>query len=126
MYFLYENLEITNLAKSLIKQTYKITSDFPKEEMFGLYSQLRRAAISVLLNIAEGSGRYYKKEYARFMRNAIASLIELDAGIKISIDLKYIEKDKNLDEINSLIQALFYKSIAFEKSLVGKRLQQTK
>jgi four helix bundle protein len=126
MYFLYENLETTKLAKSLIRKIYQITSLFPKEEMFGLCSQLRRAAISVLLNIAEGSGRYYKKDYARFIRNSIASLIEVDAGIKISTDLEYIKKKEDLDELNLLIQALFYKSIALEKSLIGKRFQQTK
>ena len=121
MGFRYENLEISELAKKLINKIYQITCSFPKEEMFGLISQLRRASVSVLLNIAEGSGRYFKKDFARFIRNSIGSLMEVDAAINIATDQEFLQKERYNNELHPLIKELFYKLIAFEKSLIGKR-----
>ena len=73
------------------------------------------------MNIAEGSGRHSKKDFARFIRNAIGSLLETDACFKIAIDLAYLEDKKYQDEIHPLLEELFYKLIGFEKFLIGKR-----
>jgi four helix bundle protein len=121
MHFAYEDLEITKLARELIKKVYQFSLNFPREEMFSLTSQLRRSSISVLLNIAEGSGRYYKKDYAKFVRNSVGSLIEIDGALKIAIDQKYFSQEKYSQELSPIIEKLFFKLIAFEKSLIGKR-----
>ena len=63
----FENLEIYNLANDLVLEIYKITSHFPREELFGLISQIKRAVISIVLNIVEGSGRNSKKDFSRFI-----------------------------------------------------------
>jgi len=63
----YENLEVYKLAVRLVVEIYNLTKKFPKEEIFGLISQLRRAAVSVLLNIVEGSSRNSKKDFASFI-----------------------------------------------------------
>ena len=120
MKFNYENLEISKLSLELIDIVYNLTNKFPKEEMFGLGSQLKRSASSVLLNIAEGSGKYSKQDFARYIRNAIGSLIETHAGIKIVQKRKYISETEQKN-IKQIIEKLFYKLIAFEKSLIGKR-----
>jgi four helix bundle protein len=71
---------------------YRVTDKFPKSEIFGLTSQMRRAAVSVAANIAEGSARKYKKEYLQFLYNAIGSLVELGYYIELAKDLEYIDK----------------------------------
>lgn len=83
MRFNYEKLQITELALDLIVKIYQITKGWPREEMFGLVMQARRASYSILLNIAEGSGRGSKQDFARFIRQAIGSTLELDATLTI-------------------------------------------
>ena len=61
MKFEYENLEVSKLSRHIIKEIYQVTKQFPKEEIYGLTNQLRRASVSVLLNIAEGSSKKMKK-----------------------------------------------------------------
>ncbi len=122
MKFKYEDLEIYQLAMDLVDSVYELTNYFPKEEMFGLTSQARRAVTSICLNIAEGYGRFFKKDFARFIRNAIASLLETDAIIKIALRRKFVtEEQVSLSHIYELEESLFYKLIAFEKSLIGDR-----
>jgi four helix bundle protein len=117
MEFGYEKLDVAKLAKILIKEIYAITKTFPKHEQFGLMSQLRRAVISVLLNIAEGSNRKGKKEFHQFVRVAIASLVEVDCAIKIGIDLGYI-KEKRYEIIEPTIKELYFKLIGLSKYLL--------
>lgn len=66
MYYRFENLEVWKLGKEFVVEIYKITKNFPKDELFGLTSQLRRAAVSVVLNIAEGSDRKSDNEFKIF------------------------------------------------------------
>lgn len=124
MKFNYENLEISKLSLELVDDIYKITRKFPTKEEFVLVTQIKRSSISVLLNIAEGSGKYSRVDFARYIRNSIGSLLETDASLKIVHRQKYISKEE-LTTIRSKIEELYYKLIAFEKSLIGRRNKTT-
>ncbi len=75
---------------------YKISKEFPKDELFGITSQMRRCSISISSNIAEGSGRYSSKEQARFTEIAYSSALELLNQLIISLDLEYIIEENYL------------------------------
>ncbi len=97
---------------TFVKLIYKITSAFPKEEQFGLTSQLRRASVSVPVNIAEGAARNSKKEMRQFLYVADGSLSEVDTLLVIAIDLKYITENdakiciEKMDKLNALLKGL--------------------
>jgi len=116
MKYNYEKLEVYQLAKDYATKVYKLTSIIPKEEQFGLISQIRRAAVSVVLNIVEGSSRKSKKDFAIFVERSIGSLIETRAAIDLSVDLGYTER-KEYDNLDALIDELFFKLQALKKSL---------
>jgi len=79
--FKFEELEIWKEAIKFASNVYRVTNTFPAEERFGLTRQLRDAAISISLNIAEGSGRYHNKDFVRFLQIAIGSLYEVVSGL---------------------------------------------
>jgi four helix bundle protein len=91
--FDFENLEVYKKSLDFINQVYKITKEFPREEIFGLTSQFRRASISIALNIAEGSGRLKKPEKRRFYEIARASAFECVPIIEVSRNQDYIGED---------------------------------
>ena len=74
----YLELKIWQEARKLVKEVYSITAKFPKEEMYGLTSPIRRAAVSIPSNIAEGTGRNSDKDFQRFLEYAIGFLFELE------------------------------------------------
>ncbi|KAA6439526.1 four helix bundle protein [Dyadobacter flavalbus] len=86
----------------MVKVLYEVTSSFPVEERFGLFSQIRRAGVSVPVNIAEGAARKGKKEFIQFLHIALGSLTELDTLILLSSDLNFITKEKSILLINEL------------------------
>jgi four helix bundle protein len=92
----------------LVTSIYKVTSNFPKEEIYGITNQLRRAAISVPSNIAEGFGRNSKKEFVRFLRITIGSIFELQTQLEISHNLKFLSLDefKNIYDSTREIEAM--------------------
>ena len=92
MQFEFEKLEIYQKAMEFINKIYEETKNFPKTEQFGLTSQLRRAAVSISLNIAEGYGRYHKKEKIQFYRMARASVHECIPALSVSLKQGYLEK----------------------------------
>ncbi|PZC51836.1 MULTISPECIES: four helix bundle protein [unclassified Mesotoga] len=98
MSFGFKNLEVWKVSKSFAKDEYELTSYFPSEEKFGLVAQLRRAAISVMSNIAEGAGRKHKKEFDHFLYLARGSLNETVAQLEISSEFGYL-KENQLDLI---------------------------
>lgn len=87
---------------NLVKTLYETTKTFPLEEKFGLTSQIRRAAVSVPVNIAEGAARKGKKEFVHFLHISLGSLTELDTLILLSCDLGFISADKTAMLINEM------------------------
>jgi four helix bundle protein len=87
-------LDIFTVSKALVKSIYTITRLFPKEEQYGLVQQLRRAAVSVHLNIAEGCSRKSATERNRFFEIARGSVIEIDTAISISVELHILSSDE--------------------------------
>lgn len=77
-------------AMTLVKDIYRATSAFPKEEMYGLTSQLRRSSVSVPSNLAEGHGRMSRKEFRTFIGHARGSLLEVETQLEIARDLGYL------------------------------------
>ncbi len=78
----------------LVLKIYKITKKFPKEELFGLVSQIRRAAVSITANIAEGYGRFHSKDRIRFYLQARGSSTELQNHLILAHDLNYITEEE--------------------------------
>lgn len=111
----FENLEVYQLARELLRELYLLCRKFPKEELFVLVSQIKRAGISVILNIAEGSIRT-KKEFAHFIDVALGSLIEVKTCLIIAKDLNYIT-EKELSHFMGKIDKLFFKIIKLKKYL---------
>ncbi|MFN4179788.1 MAG: four helix bundle protein [Armatimonadota bacterium] len=81
----YQDLEVWQVAMDVAEQCYNLTATFPKEELFGLTMQIRRAAASVAANIAEGYGRESRREYIQFLRIAQGSLKELETYLLLSL-----------------------------------------
>lgn len=88
----YRKLIAWEKADILARAVYKVTSKFPKTEIYGLTSQLRRAILSVPLNIIEGHARHNKKEFAHFLRIAYASLVEAEYLLDFAYDQKYLSE----------------------------------
>jgi four helix bundle protein len=92
----YETSVAWKRADDLVVEVYKVTQSFPKSELYGLTSQIRRAAVSVAANIAEGSARQYMKEYLRFLYIADASLAEVAYYIHLSYRLDLFDRETRL------------------------------
>lgn len=102
----YKDLDVWKRARLLVKGVYIITQSYPKEELFGITSQTRRAAVSIPANIAEGFSRHGTKDYIAFISIAIGSLAELETLLILATDVGYINDIKILDEINQLQKML--------------------
>jgi four helix bundle protein len=90
----YRELLVWQKAKALAVHVYQLTEQFPRNETYGLTSQIRRAAVSVLSNIAEGQGRLTSGEFSHFLGQARGSLLELDSQLAIALDLNYLKQDR--------------------------------
>lgn len=113
--FGYESLGITPKIHQLNREVYRLTEQFPVSERYGIASQIRRAVVSVLLNLAEGSSRKSRAEFARFTKISIGSLVETDAGLKLSVTLGFITETDRAS-LDSLIQELYFKLVALRDS----------
>ena len=101
----YENLEAWKKSIEFVAHIYNLSKKFPKEELYGLISQIRRAAISISSNIAEGAGRGSNKEFLRFVHISLGSLNEVESQIYVAHKLGYT-KETDLLEILKKIQEL--------------------
>jgi four helix bundle protein len=97
----YKDLIAWQKAMELVTASYRHTSSFPKEELFGLTSQLRRAAVSTPSNIAEGQGRLSQKEFRYFLGQSRGSLMELETQFQIAQNLAFINETKTADLLKS-------------------------
>ena len=86
----YEDLKVWRLSMNLVLDVYRCTATFPKQEVYGLTSQMRRAAVSIPSNIAEGKGRYSRKELLQFLFHSRGSLLELRTQITIARGLGFL------------------------------------
>ena len=112
----HEQLDVWRLAMELVIKIYQMTKCFPSHEQFGLTAQLRRAAVSVPANIAEGKGRYHRKEFIQFLYNARGSLYEVLTLLKLALELEYLNEREHetvvqlskrvLGKLSGLINAL--------------------
>jgi len=104
----YEDLKVWRRAMDLVLEVYRSTSSFPKQEIYGLTSQMRRAAVSVPSNIAEGKGRFSRKELLQFLFHARGSLLELQTQITIGRELGFLAaaEGKKLTELASEVGRL--------------------
>lgn len=111
----FKDLKIWKKGIEIVEDVYMITSRFPKDEMYGLTSQMRRAAISIPSNIAEGFKRYHNREYKQYLHVALGSSAELETQLIISTKLTLMnEADLNnvcekLDHISRMITLLMRK-----------------
>ena len=111
----YQDLDVWKRGVELVKKVYKATSGFPKSEIYGLTSQIRRAAVSFPANIAEGWGRESSKNYVQFLRNSRGSLFELDTLIIIAAELQYLSPEissgirKEIEELGKMLNSIIQK-----------------
>lgn len=110
----YRNLIVWQKAMELVKEIYSLTAGFPNEEKFVLVSQMRRAAISIPSNIAEGRMRSTRKDYKRFLFNAFGSGAELETQIQIARTLEYV-KFENVKAINLLNEVMRMLNVLIQK-----------
>jgi four helix bundle protein len=112
----FRELKTWKKSRLLVKEVYLITKQFPKEELYGLISQMRRAVVSIPSNIAEGCGRQTNPQLSQFLDIAHGSSCELETQIYLSFDLNYIEEAEMnilLEKINEIQKMI----ISFKNSL---------
>jgi four helix bundle protein len=102
----HKQLDVYKIGLKLVQEVYNLTKIFPKEEQFVLVSQLRRAAISVCSNLAEGSSRRTKPEKKRFYEISRSSLVEIDTQFEIALVLEYLHA-KQLEKFQSYLESVF-------------------
>jgi four helix bundle protein len=96
----YKDLEAWQSSMELIIEVYRISANFPREEVFGLTSQMRRAAVSVASNIAEGKGRFSDRELGQFLGVARGSLFEVETQVAIALKLGFLSDGQALQLAN--------------------------
>ncbi|OGR07832.1 MAG: four helix bundle protein [Deltaproteobacteria bacterium RIFOXYD12_FULL_50_9] len=111
----YKDLVVWQKGMDLVEMVYQVTKSFPKEELYGLTNQIRRAVVSIPSNIAEGHARHSTAEYRNFLSIARGSLAEVETQLLIAERLKYIEQQQLTEilsvqtEVNKMVNALINK-----------------
>ena len=114
MKFKYEDLEVYKLSKQFALDIYKLSKKLPDEEKFGLTSQMRRAATSILLNIVEGTSRRSKKDFAIFIERSIGSLLETKTILELAVGIGYMEEGL-VEKLEDAISEIFFKQTLLEE-----------
>jgi len=111
----HQNLDAWQQSMRLVKMTYLLTQAFPRDELYGLTAQMRRAAVSIPSNLAEGGARSTRKEFAQFVSISKGSLSELETQMLIAAELGYLSAEHevfgHLDRVGKLLTG-FHKNIA--------------
>ena len=100
----FKRLQVCEKSHGLTLRVYELTSEFPREEMYGLTSQIRRACASIPTNIAEGCGRGSSPDFARFLQIAMGSASETEYLILLARDLKYINTSQYLELTDAIVR----------------------
>lgn len=115
----FKKFEVWQLSHQLTLKIYKISKDFPKEEIFGVTSQIRRSFASIGYNISEGSGRNSDKEFANFVNIALGSSNEAENQLILVKDLEYLNQE-NFEILNNELTVLKKKLVSLWNRLNGK------
>ena len=119
----HRDLKVWQQAMQVAKLTYEITRQFPKEELFGLTSQMQRAAVSIPSNIAEGNGRDSHQEFERFLKISTGSACELQTQAELALSFGYINVS-DFNTLNNLIESTLKMIYALRKTLNTKHQSQ--
>ena len=119
--FSYRKLNVYQLSKKLVTDIYKLIGTFPNTETYALSDQLRRAAISIPSNIAEGTAKASPKEQFHFLEIAYGSLMEIMCQLEISFDLGYINQDQFKQSEEKIV--MIYKMLSSMQSSLKNRIQ---
>ena len=112
----HRDLDVWKKSINLVTSIYKYTADYPKSEMYGLTSQIRRCAVSIPSNIAEGSARTTKKDFSHFLAIALGSVAELETQLIISRNLNYLP-EAVLDELMPELISIRRMTLGLRKSI---------
>ena len=112
----FEDLEVWRVGMEIVKEVYRLTKKFPRSEAFALSDQLKRAAVSIVLNIAEGSGQPTKKGIVLYIQRSKSSTLECVACIKIALQEEFVAK-ADTAIVDKLLEQEYFKLIALGKSM---------
>ena len=114
----HKDLDVWKKAMSFVTELYKITATFPKDERYGLTSQMRRAAVSIPSNISEGAARQSNKEFIQFLYIALGSNVEIETQLNIARNLNFINDEtfEKMDEDQNEISRMLMGLIKYRKS----------
>ena len=107
----FKDLIVWQKSYKLVLEIYTITKDFPKPETYGLPQQMRKAAVPIPSNIAEGYGRKHKAEYNQFLSIAYGSLLELETQFLLANDLKYVSKNETVEKLLKEVGSMLYRML---------------
>jgi four helix bundle protein len=102
----HKSLDVYKIVRELVKETYQVSLKLPSDERFNMVQQIRRAALSVKLNLAEGSTRRSEVERKRYLEISRGSVVEIDAALETAVDLEYFSIDQ-LQNIGALLNRCF-------------------
>ena len=115
----YRDLDVWKRAMTLAKEAYRLTTSLPKEELYGLISQIRRAASSIPANIAEGWGRKYPAEFIQFLRKANGSRTELETHLLLAAEIQLCRMEQ-IDLLLRELEILGKQILSLERSLARR------
>lgn len=107
----FKDLIVWQKSYELVLEVYKLTNNFPKDELYSLTHQMRRSATSIPSNIAEGYGRQFNKEYKQFLAIAYGSRCELETQYLLSVDLGYSKKNETIEKLIEETGKMLYRMI---------------
>lgn len=113
----FRDLDVWKKEIKIVREVYRITDTFPKQELYGLVSQMQRSSVSIPSNIAEGFNRLHNKEFKQFLYVALGSCAELETLVEVATELKYIDERKksyileNLDHESRMLSNLIKKVV---------------
>ena len=118
--FAFEQLDVYQVARRYVKNVYLLSEKFPQKEDFALTSQIRRAAVSITSNIAEGTSRFSVKDKSHFIEIAYGSLMETYSQLQVALDLGYITQS-DIEQPHPLVVELRNRLSALRKSYMEKK-----